>query len=166
MRISRWHRFVAPLLLVVFLTVTGCAASEPSRWDEAQQQTSGQTAVSEEAVSGSQLNQFFPEGGGDYDRVFTQEKDGFAQASLKQDGREVALLSISDTAGNPQAAQKFAQSNSTIAGYPAVQVGNSQTAVLVGDRYQVKAISKDPSFTDSDRQAWIEKFNLSGLSQL
>ncbi len=163
---SRLRRVLAPLLLVLFLVVTGCAASEPSRWDEAQQQTSGETAVSEEATSGGQFNQFFPEGGGGYDRVFTQEKDGFAQASLKQDGAEVALLSISDTTGNPQAAQKFAQSSSNIGGYPSVQVGSTQTAILVGDRYQVKVVSKDDSFTDGDRQAWLEKFDLSGLSQL
>jgi hypothetical protein len=34
------------------------------------------------------------------------------------------------------------------------------------DKYQVKVISKSPSFTASDRAAWIEKFNLDGLATL
>jgi len=34
------------------------------------------------------------------------------------------------------------------------------------NKYQVKVISKSPSFTASDRAAWIEKFNLDGLATL
>jgi hypothetical protein len=30
----------------------------------------------------------------------------------------------------------------------------------------VKVLSKDPTFSASDREAWIQKFNLSGLSRL
>jgi len=36
----------------------------------------------------------------------------------------------------------------------------------VANRYQVKVLSRDPSFTASDRKEWIEKFDLAGLAQL
>ncbi|MBD0264961.1 MAG: hypothetical protein ICV78_20240, partial [Tolypothrix sp. Co-bin9] len=65
----------------------------------------------------------------------------------------------------PSAAAKYPNSTKKIGGFPAVTLGNTHTSVLVG-KYQVKVISKDPSFTPSDREDWIEKFNLSGLSRL
>ena len=67
---------------------------------------------------------------------------------------------------NPTAATKFADSESEISGYPAVTQGNSGTAVLVGDRYQVKIRSKDPAFDANDREKWLSKFDLRGLSKL
>jgi hypothetical protein len=33
-------------------------------------------------------------------------------------------------------------------------------------KYQVKVISKDPLFNASDREDWIEKFDLDGLAKL
>jgi len=117
-------------------------------------------------VAGGQLNRYFPASAGGYDRVFTQEKTGFAQANLKKDGKIVAVLSISDTANNPSAVSKFSSSSKRIAGYPAVTQGSTTTAVLVGDRFQVKAQSRDSSFTAGDREDWLTKFNLSGLARL
>ena len=73
------------------------------------------------------------------------------------------MLSVSDTTSLPTAAAKFKTSTKKIAGYPAVEIGN-QTAVLVSDRYQVKVLSRAPSFTASDRVAWLKKFNLKGLA--
>ncbi|HEY9806699.1 MAG TPA: hypothetical protein V6D04_09025, partial [Candidatus Obscuribacterales bacterium] len=73
---------------------------------------------------------------------------------------------ISDTASNPSAAAKYQQSTRTIAGYPAVETGTTATSVLVGDRYQVKVLSRDPGFTKSDREAWLQKFDLDGLKDL
>jgi hypothetical protein len=72
---------------------------------------------------------------------------------------------ISDTSSTPGTASKFANSTKKIGGYPAVEMGKTQTSVLV-NKYQVKVISKSPTFTASDRAAWIEKFNLSGLASL
>ena len=40
------------------------------------------------------------------------------------------------------------------------------TAVLVGDRFQVKVLSRSPEFTVSDRETWLAKFDLKGLSKL
>ncbi|MBW4577736.1 MAG: hypothetical protein KME08_21100 [Aphanothece sp. CMT-3BRIN-NPC111] len=176
----RLHRILAPLLLSMLLLVTSCATQAPSRWDQAQQDstsrrtqtqqrqpTDGQNRVpAGKPVSGGSFNKFFPSAGGGYQRVYTQEKQGFAEAKLKKGGTDVAVLSISDTANNPSAAQKFQRSSQKIAGYPAVKQGNNGTAVLVGDRYQVKVQSRDPSFTESDRQAWLQKFNLNGLARL
>jgi len=76
------------------------------------------------------------------------------------------MLAISDTKSTPTAAAKFKTSTKKIAGYPAVEVGKTQTAILVDNRYQVKILSRDPSFTASDREQWLQKFNLKGLAQL
>ena len=169
MLFARLRKIITPLLLAGLLFVAACGAEEPSRWDAAQQestQVQQDSAPAGQPVSGGTLNQFFPSGGGGYERVYTQEKQGFAQAQLKRGGQDVALLSISDTAANPSAANKFQQSNLKIGGYPAVQEGSKGTAVLVGDRYQVKVQSRDPSFTQSDREAWLQRFNLNGLSRV
>ncbi|MGL4882310.1 MAG: hypothetical protein ACRC8K_14795, partial [Waterburya sp.] len=62
--------------------------------------------------------------------------------------------------------EKFQGSSSNIKGYPLINQGSTSTAILVGDRYQVKIRSQDPSFTQSEREKWLSKFDLSGLSQL
>lgn len=163
---SRLHKILAPLLLSLLILVTSCATKEPSRFEQAQQassqQKSGQ-AVVKDATQGSNFNKFFPKGGDGYDRVYTQEKKGFAQAKLKQSGKEVATLSISDIKSTPDTAKKYQQSTKTIAGYPAATLGNSQTSVLVNNRYQVTVRSTDPTF---DREAWLKKFDLNGLARL
>lgn len=171
MLFARLRKIIAPLLLAGLLFVTACTAEAPSRWDAAQQEST-QTQVPQDRapagqpLPGSTFNKFFPSGGGGYERVYTQEKQGFAQAKLKKGGQDVALLSISDTAANPSAGNKFQQSNLKIGGYPSVQEGSKGTAVLVGGRFQVKVQSIDSSFTQSDREAWLQRFNLNGLSRV
>ena len=44
--------------------------------------------------------------------------------------------------------------------------GKTATAVLVDDRFQVKVLSRNSSFTEDDRLDWLQKFDLSGLSRL
>jgi len=166
MPFTRW--FTA-LLLALTLVVTGCAAAPPSPYEQVQQDSSQRnapTAVAREATQGSEFNRFFPPEGDGYERIYVQEKKGFAEAKLKKDGKELAMLAISDTISLPEAAAKFQSSTENIAGYPALEIGTTQTAILVADRYQVKVLSRDPSFTASDRRAWIEKFDLVGLAQL
>lgn len=167
MNFSRGRSILAALLLSVLLLTTACATKAPSRFDQVQQestrQKSGQ-AVAKDATQGSKLNKFFPSAGDGYQRVYTQEKKGFSEANLKKGGKTVAQLAISDTTSLPSAASKFSKSTEKIGGYPAVTVGKTQTSVLAG-KFQVKVISKDPTFTESDRAAWIEKFNLSGLAK-
>ncbi|WP_066426772.1 hypothetical protein [Anabaena sp. 4-3] len=168
MIVPRTRRMFAAVLLSVLLLTTACTPKAPGRFDQVQQESSRQKtgqAVAKNATQGSEFNKFFPSEEDGYQRVFTQEKKGFAEAKLKKDGKEVAMLSISDTTSTPGAAAKFSNSTEKIADYPAVEVGNTQTAVLVG-KYQVKVLSRSPSFTASDRADWIEKFDLDDLAKL
>lgn len=169
MQRRRWPRVFAPLFLALLLFVSACAPQPPSRFDQAQQASTEKgapPAVAKDATQGSEFNQFFPAAVDGYERVFTQEKKGFAEAKLKKDGKDMAMLAISDTTSNPAAAKKFEGSADQISGYPAKEVGTTQTALLVGDRYQVKVLSRDPSFTKEQRREWIAKFDLAGLEQL
>ena len=154
-------------VLAALLLVTSCAKA-PSQFDQAQQESTarGAAAVVKESTSGGSFNQFFPPSGGGYERVYTQEKKGFAEAKLKQDGKDMAMLAISDISNNPAAANKFQDSQTTIKGFPSVKQGATATAVLVNNRYQVKVLSREPDFTASDRQAWLAKFDLDGLAKL
>ncbi|MGA7933393.1 MAG: hypothetical protein WCA35_07590 [Kovacikia sp.] len=169
MKSFNWRKMLAPLLLSALLLVTGCAPKAPSQFSEAQQQSTqkgAQPAVSKNATQGSTFNKFFPKPSAGYERVFTQEKKGFSEAKLKKGGKDVAMLSISDTISLPMAAKKFESSTTKISGYPSMEIGSMQTALLVSNRYQVKVQTRDPSFTPQDRQAWIQKFDLSGLSKV
>lgn len=155
-----------PVLLI--LAIAACSPQPPSRFDQAQQTSTqrGATAVVKESAKGSDFNQFFPKSGDGYERVYTQEKKGFAEAKLKKDGLDLAVMAISDIRNTPTAANKFQNSTTQIGGFPAVKQGSTGTAVLVADRYQVKVLSRNPSFTASDRQVWLEKFDLQGLAKL
>jgi hypothetical protein len=167
---KRWSSVVLSICLCcLLLFTTGCASKPPSPYAQVQQETTQRgapKAVAKAATQGSQFNQYFPKSANGYERVYAQEKKGFAEAKLNKDGKNVAMLSISDTKSVPSAAQKYASSTATIAGFPTLEIGTTQTGVLVGDRYQVKVLSRDPSFTRTERQAWIQKFDLNGLSKL
>ncbi|MBD0389360.1 MAG: hypothetical protein ICV54_23385 [Nostoc sp. C3-bin3] len=167
MILQRGRTVVAALLLSVVLLTTACTPKTPGRFDQAQKESTQQknVAVAKTATQGSEFNKLFPKASDGYQGVYTQEKKGFANLKLKKGGKDVALLSISDTTSTPSAAAKFSKSTKKIGGYPAVEVGKTQTAILVG-KYQVKAISSNPSFTASDRANWLEKFNLNGLAKL
>jgi hypothetical protein len=147
--------------------VTSCAKT-PSQFSQAQKDSTarGASAVVKDSTSGGTFNKYFPPDGKGFDRVYTQEKKGFAEAKLKKDGKEVAVISISDTVNNPSAVAKFKLSQDKVSGYPAVSQGGTATAVLVNERYQVKVLSRDPSFTEADRKAWLAKFDLNGLAKL
>lgn len=163
----RFGKILIAGVLATLLLVTSCAKA-PSQFDQAQQESTarGAAAVVKESTSGGSFNRFFPPSGGGYERVYTQEKKGFAEAKLKQDGKVVAMLAISDISNNPAAANKFQDSQTTIKGFPSVKQGTTATAVLVNNRYQVKVLSREPDFTASDRQAWLAKFDLDGLAKL
>jgi hypothetical protein len=162
---NRFRKALIPVLLVSLLVA--CAPKEASRYDQVQQETSqkGSQAVADDAQKGGSFNKFFPKSTGEFSVVPAQEKKGFAEYKLNRAGKNVAMLSVNDTLGTPTA-DKYKQSTFKVAGYPAVDQGQTGTAILVGDRYQVKALSRDPSFTKQDRIAWLQKFNLNGLSQL
>jgi hypothetical protein len=162
-----WRKSIVAILLVASLWISGCQPKAPSQFSQIQKETakSGSVAVAKEATQGSEFNKFFPKPSAGFDRVYTQEKKGFAEAKLKKDGKELAMLSVSDTRSVPGAAAKYANATEKIAGYPAVSIGNSQTSVLVGN-YQVKVLSRDPLFSKAERNSWIAKFDLNGIAKL
>jgi hypothetical protein len=170
MIVSNWRKALLPLLLSVVLLFSACSSKEPSKYAQVQKDTTGRNApvaVAKNAASGGQFNQFFPQGASGYARVFSQEKKGFAEAKLNKGGKNVAVLSISDTISLPAAAKKYEKSISKLNKYPLIDEPQlKSTAVLVNNRYQVKVASRDPSFTAEDRQLWLQKFNLGGLSTL
>lgn len=149
--------------VVVVSSLAGCR-EEPSRWEQVQQATRrNQPAVGREAVAGGEFNKMFPKADGDYQIIYTQEKSGFAQADLKQDGKPVATLSIFDTVSNPEAAANYRDATERLEGYPLIDIGSQGSGVLVGDRFQVQVRSKDANFSKDDREAWLKKFDLANL---
>ena len=133
---------------------------------QTQQPTQNNPVRSSKPFPGGSFNRFFPAAGEGFTRVASQEKEGFAEYKLKKDGKDMAMLAISDTITNPEAAQKFQASTKQIGGYPAVEQGATATAVLVDNRFQVKVLSRNPAFTRNEREAWLQKFDLRGLAGL
>jgi hypothetical protein len=169
--VKRTLRFTLALGLACLMLISACTQA-PSRWDAVPEQPPAleapvtDKAAQPKVLPGSAFNAFFPAEGDGYERIYTQEKSGFAEAKLKQDGVDLAMLSVSDTAANPAAATKYQSSDRTIAGYPAKDVGSTATGILVGDRLQVKVLSRSDDFGPSDRETWLEKFDLAGLAAL
>jgi hypothetical protein len=168
--VANWRKALIPILLSVVLLFSACSSKEPSRYAQTQKDTSGRgapAAVAKNAEAGGDFNKFFPAGSAGYARVFSQEKKGFAEAKLNKGGKNVAVLSISDTSSLPAAAKKYEKSTTKLGSYPLLdEAPLKSTGVLVNNRFQVKVASRDPSFTATDRKAWLEKFNLDGLSKL
>lgn len=157
-----------PIVLVFLLTLSACS-SAPSKYDQVQKDTTGfkaPAAVEKAAEKGSTFNQFFPASEGEYAVVPSQEKKGFAEYKLKRNGETLAMLSINDTISLPAAAAKYENATVNVAGFPSVVQGTTATGLLVNGRYQVKVLSRDPSFTEADRALWLQKFDLQGLAQL
>ena len=165
---TNWRRILVMFLAGTLFLVTACTSAPPSRFDQAQQESTsrGASAVVKESEAGGSFNRYFPKASSGYKVTFSQEKKGFAEAKLKKDGKDVAVMAISDTLNNPTAKKKFQNSADQIQNYPTVSQGKTGTAVLVNDRFQVKVLSRDSSFTESDRLNWLEKFDLSGLARL
>jgi hypothetical protein len=159
---------IAWLGLGVLLAVAaGCSEAEPDRWAQAQQSSSESgVAVSEESVEGSEFNRFFPQVEKPWDLVFKQEKTGFAQASLQNDGREVAMLSVTDTANNPAARDKYTSASESVSGLPRAEIDADTTGVLAGDRFQVQVRSLDPSFGPEEREQWLARFDLDAIGRI
>ncbi|WP_437538616.1 hypothetical protein WME79_21830 [Sorangium sp. So ce726] len=154
------------LLFSVALLLVACEKEPPSRWDEAAaKEPTPAASAAPDVKPGSAFNAFFPpEGAEGMSRVFTAEKPGYAEAKLRRDGGDVASLSISDTAGDPQVVAKFANATDHLAGMPVVTVGKNQSALLVKNRFQVKVSSQ--TLDPEARKAWLQRFDLSGLANL
>jgi hypothetical protein len=113
------------------------------------------------APTGS-LNKFFPkDGDGGYKRVFSADKEGYAEAKLQKDGKDVATISISDGDRLAAAKGKFEGATEKLEGFPLMTVGKNQSTVLVKDRYQVKVSSQ--TLDPEARKAVLAMFDLKGL---
>ena len=144
---------------------TGC--KKETRWDQAAEKAEkkAEEKKPEGIKPGSDFNKFFPKDGAEgMQRVYSMEKEGFAEAKLQQDGKDVATLSISDTLNNADAKTKFASATDKVSTYPYMTVGKNQSTALVADRYQVKVSSQ--TLDEPTRKAWISRFDLPGLSSL
>lgn len=168
------RRLLVALALAVPALVWGCSKDEPrsTRWADASAALASAaasgtppSASAAPVVSGSTLNKFFPKDGeGGYARVFTQEKDGFVEAKLQKEGKDVATVSISDTNGTPDAKAKFDAAKDKLAGkYPLVTVGKNQSSALVGNRWQLKVSSQ--TLEAPARSVILTTFDLEGLAK-
>ncbi|BAQ64008.1 hypothetical protein [Geminocystis sp. NIES-3709] len=163
-------RLIISFCLFSLLLISSCSPQPPSRFEQAQQESNNagnkNIAVDKDAVKGASFNKFFPISSGEYERVFTQEKSGFVQAKLKRNGQDLAVLAIFDTMSNPSAKEDFKNSTDKINGFPVVEKGTNNTAVLVADRYQVSIKSSSTDFDLEQRKDWLSKFDLSNLAKL
>jgi hypothetical protein len=115
--------------------------------------------------AGASFNKAFPPDGVDgYKRVFTQEKEGFAEAKLQKDGKDVATLAITDVENDAEAKGKFGKSTESLSGHPLVTVGKNQSALLVKNRFQVKVSSQ--ALEPDARKQLLSKFDLATLASL
>lgn len=164
-----YHRLLIWAILCSIVLLAGCRNNNepPSRWEEVQETTAaGGQATNVDSLPGGDFNQFFPKSEGAFEVIYIQEKQGFAEATLQKGGQEEATLSVTDTVNNPDALQKYTESTQTAGIYPLAAVGSQGSAILVGGRFQVQIRSKSDTFSEADRLAWLEKFDLTGLSQL
>ncbi len=138
----------------------GAAATDQSTTIDLEALTSG------DPLPGGEFNKFFPQQSGNIDMVAKQEKQGFAQYSLRRGGEEIAQLSVTDLRGNPQAAEKFGTPDMTVAGYPAKKDGTKGTTLLVAQRFQIKVRSPGGQLNESDRVKWLQAFDLAGIAGL
>jgi len=164
------RKHVTNLLFVAFSLLALGAASckeEPTRWDKAAEAPlpAKPAEPAQQEKAGGSFNKAFPPDGVDgYKRVFTQEKEGFAEAKLQKDGKDVATLAISDVANDNDAKGKFEKSADNVSGHPLVTVGKNQSALLVKNRYQVKVSSQ--SLEPDARKELLSKFDLATLASL
>jgi len=107
-------KILAPVALVVLLAVAGIFALPKFFSSQAPAPQTQQAEV--QVLPGSSFNKFFPSGDEQYERIYTQEKQGFAEAKLKESGEDRAMLSVSDTAANPKAADKYRSRGASLAG--------------------------------------------------
>jgi hypothetical protein len=164
-------RFVLAALAFALLAPLGCGGCgdkpKSTRWDDAAAATtaappaSGSVSPAAPLSPPGALNRYFPADGVDgFKRVFTADKEGYAEAKLSKDGKDVATLSINDGI-KPFAKAKFDEATEKVEGFPVAKFGENQTSALVKDRYQVKVTSQ--TLDHAARTKLLSKFDLKGM---
>jgi hypothetical protein len=107
-------------------------------------------------------NYFPPDGAGGYRRVIqSTARDGYAEAALEKDGKEIAVLSISDAERMAYVKAKFENATEKLDGCPLLTSGKDLSTILVKDRFQLKVLSK--TLDAEQRKAILAMFDLKGL---
>lgn len=160
----------ACLVLLALPLASGCKKDEPksTRWDDAAAAIASAPPADLDAagavapIPAGSLNKYFPkDGDGGYKRVFAADKEGYAEAKLQKDGKEVAIVSIADAERLAYAKAKFDGSTEKLDGFPVMAVGKNQSTVLVKNRFQVKVSSQ--TLDHEARKAILAMFDLKGL---
>ncbi|MEO7097069.1 MAG: hypothetical protein ABI175_27665, partial [Polyangiales bacterium] len=89
--------FTSLVLALALGTATAFGCRRETRWDEAAKtaEKKADEKKPEGIQPGSAFNKFFPADDTDgMKRVYTQEKEGFAEAKLQKDGKDVGILSV------------------------------------------------------------------------
>ncbi len=161
------HSLRALALASLFALTTAACKREPDRWEAAKEQAKVVQAAKEDAppvivTETNALNKAFPtDAASGAKRVFRTDKPGFADAVYNNaDGKEICVLTISDTNSDPAVKTKFASATDKVGGFPVKALGNS-TAMLVRDRFQVKVSST--SLSPAERQTWLSKVDISAI---
>ena len=155
------------LILLVVLSACGKKAATPALV-VAQEQPSSLMAqpVAGAASPAGALRPFFPQSGSGFTVEPVQEQSGYAETSLRMEFTEVAMLSIRDAAQDPATLAAFNNSAAQIGGFPTLEAGSSGTAILVANRFLVGVQAVAPDFAQTDREYWLQQFNLAGLAGL
>lgn len=158
---------IGAVALVVGWTLACSGVEEaPTRWDEAAEQVEAapEAAPIGEIVPGSAFNDLMPANGfEDHARVFTQEKEGYAEAEFTK-GDDTVTVSISDTRDHPSAREKFAKATETVSGHPALARGKNSSLMLVRNRFQVRISA--PHLDHTQRLAWLSAVPAASLADL
>ncbi len=142
-----------------------------SQWQAAE--TDKTPTVVKEAIPGKKLNKYFPKVEKPYDLIADEDKGSTAIYKLDKNEKQIATLSIHDTFGEEKETLKdFDTATDKLDGkYPLVAEGNNTHKLLVAGRFLVK-ISNKPGvagadhLSPEDHKAWLNKFDLKGLSDL
>ena len=108
------------------------------------------------------LKDYFPlDAAGGFKRVIRANRVGYAEASLEKDGKEVAVLSISDAERLAYVKARFENATDKVDGFPLLTSGKDLSTILVRDRFEIKVLSK--TLDASARKAILASFDLKGL---
>jgi hypothetical protein len=117
-------------------------------------------------VDGERFKPFFPAAGmdGATEKAERPPKEGMMEVAYKNGKDDVAVMVITDTAGEPRVRGDYAGTKDTAGGFPLKTSGYFKSAILVADRYQVQLTSQ--RLKADQRKAWLEKVDLAGLKAL